>query len=53
MNQWKEKLVEIALDEELCRPDNEKLLEDIDVVKSLLKKDDTQVYLAIHLFCFK
>jgi len=42
MGQWKEKLVEIALDEKQCRPDNEQLLEDIDTVKALLRKDDTQ-----------
>lgn len=43
MNDWKQKLVEIALDDELCRPDNEDLLDDIEVVKALLKKDDARV----------
>ena len=43
MNQWREKLVEIALDEKQCTPENEQLLEDIDAVKGLLRKDDTQV----------
>eukprot|EP01087_Luapelamoeba_hula_P005504 TRINITY_DN1556_c0_g1_i1.p1 TRINITY_DN1556_c0_g1~~TRINITY_DN1556_c0_g1_i1.p1 ORF type:complete len:467 (+),score=120.56 TRINITY_DN1556_c0_g1_i1:659-2059(+) len=42
MRRWKEKLVEIALDESQCRPDNEKLMEDIDTVKALLRKDTAQ-----------
>src|SRR5690242_19117125 len=52
MNVWKEKLVEIALDEKLCRPDNDRLLEDIDAVKALLKKDDTQVHSTNTLYFF-
>eukprot|EP00005_Dracoamoeba_jomungandri_P011144 CAMPEP_0174267736 /NCGR_PEP_ID=MMETSP0439-20130205/34758_1 /TAXON_ID=0 /ORGANISM="Stereomyxa ramosa, Strain Chinc5" /LENGTH=638 /DNA_ID=CAMNT_0015355423 /DNA_START=141 /DNA_END=2054 /DNA_ORIENTATION=+ len=38
----REDLIRVALDEEACVPENRKLMDDIDKVKALLRKDDIQ-----------